>query len=553
MAAFAPAAIPPGRLPPAEAVAVARALGCPDLFVLDAADRFARERVLIQFLRCAAETGARLLVLSPDPAAADRIVESLASDRSLRVVRALADDENPLRPSQVVTALTGPRAGAGRAERLKREAAEAVAELEARLNRMDRAAEIRGKLEANERERAFAAHQAERTALEVERADLERSRPGFFARLFGFGPGRAKDERGRQIAERLKELDVACERIRSQLGEATRASQPAELEAEAKRLELSLRELLPQAAVDDTVENGTSPTATRDDLDRELTVARTRCRELNEAGTELIPRLLAETRIVIGTPGSLENDPVFAALTTSTPLFDRLVLDHAEELTDEVLDSLAPLASRWVLAGDAAAPVPPANGRNGRSSRLAEPSLLCRLARHLDREPWCLEGDRLIVRRTHLPAGRRAALVREALIDHPEVELAVMAEGEPVLAEIAFPAETAIPAAKSFLFTQLGEVALRPCGEPVWHRESRLTACWPILETDGEWIELEAGVRERVVGNGLASFTAAVDFDPTRWDAAAAEAWLADRIAPDSSRVARLPAAALALRPAAAR
>lgn len=579
LSAFAPGASPPGQLAPAEAAALARALGCPDLFLFDASERIVRERVVIQFIRRAAESGERLLVLSPDPAAADRIVETLGADHSLRIVRALADDENPVRPSPLVSRLTGAAAGANRAEQLKREAAQTVAAIEAKVERLERARVLHRKLDDIERERAALADQV--AALEVEvrskfvpvetgqpavlqqrraalQAELDRIRPGFLARLFGFGQTAARAQRLQELAAQIKQLDAECdsppaeERIATEVAArgAPFAARQAELDAEAVQIEQAIRESLPPATLDDTVENGSPAHAAGLDLERELAVARTRRQELAEAGPDLPRRLLAETHIVVGTPGSMENDPVFSALAAP---FDRLVLDHAEELTEEALDRLAPLAARWVLAGDAAAPIPTANGRPGRT-RSIEPSLLCRLARRFDREPWSLEGDRLIIRRAHLAPAQRSALVREPLIDHPDVELGVFGDGEPVLAEISFPASTAIPAAKSFLFTQLGEVVLRPCGEPVWHRsEDRLTACWPMLETAGEWIDLEPGIRELVVGRGLAAFTAAVTFDAAIWDQPASEAWLAARTAPDASRVARLPCDSPAPRPAYAR
>lgn len=399
-----------------------------------------------------------------------------------------------------------------------------------------------------------------RAKLVAERTELERTRPGLLSRLFG---GNRHASQWREIDGRIQQLEAEIESFRCRqtstsseemvAGIAARlqsfAPRQEELEAEIQRIERELHEVLPRATVDDTVENGATTHTARLKLERELTVARTRLQELNEAGTDLPRRLLAQVQVVVGTPGSLDNDAVYSAV--STP-FDRLVLDHAEELSEAALERLAPLATRWVLAGDAAPPAPVAHSRTGRS-RLNEPSLFCRLAGRFDREPWCFEAGRLVVRRAHLV--NRSALLREPLLDHPDVELGLSAtDEEPVLAEIAFPEGTAIPAAKSFLFTQLGEVVLRPCGEPVWHSGAdRLTACWPMLEVDGEWVELETGVRELVVGHGLAAFTGAVSFDPACWDEDSARTWLESRIPPQTSRVARLPCEARVPRPAISR
>ena len=116
-------------------------LACPDLFVIDAPDRAAREQVAGELIRLAAARGERVLALSPDPAAADRLAEIVAADPSIPVVRALADDENPLRPSPTATRLTSVAAGAGRVDRMGREAAAAVTEAGSRLARLTTAAE----------------------------------------------------------------------------------------------------------------------------------------------------------------------------------------------------------------------------------------------------------------------------------------------------------------------------------------------------------------------------------------------------------------------------
>src|SRR5205823_3259450 len=140
---------------------------------------------------------------------------------------------------------------------------------------------------------------------------------------------------------------------------------------------------------------------------------------------------------------------------------------------------------------------------------------------------------RLVCRLSHPTPERRRAMTREPLADRPDVELRFVPgeTGEPVLAEIAFPAGTAAAEAKAFVARELGEALLRPCGEPERHAAAdRITVRWPAADSagPGEWIDLEPGVREKVVGVGVAAFTAAVTFDPSAgWDAAAAEAWLA--------------------------
>src|SRR5205814_163482 len=103
---FAFPSIPTAPLPPAERSAaeydaVSRAAGCRDLFAIHA-DLVAGERVIADLARSVSD---RTLILSPDPAAADRVTERLLKC-GVPVLRALADDENPVRPSPAVSKAT---------------------------------------------------------------------------------------------------------------------------------------------------------------------------------------------------------------------------------------------------------------------------------------------------------------------------------------------------------------------------------------------------------------------------------------------------------------
>lgn len=616
----APAALPRPNAAPAERAAIARALACPDLFILDAPDRTVRERLIANCLRLAAERGERVLALSPDAAAADRIVEALAAECSSKVVRALADDENPQRVGAAAIRLSSRQQGAGRAEQLRREAALAISTLEAKLSRLERTRTLRTRREEIDRQRSSLAAEleslhdpaslenrgepdasalrerleairgrrdavlaplaAERAVLASKRTEKEAAfqaaltnagsvpkKSGFFARLFGAHPSGTPDKS--QIAaletevQSLANSDTALaaaietaaqpflDEIATSLREAAAIRRAAlektqrELEAEAARIDHSLREFQPRAAADDTVENGVSYSSRRGELERELAAARTRHDELTHAGSDLGRRLLAETQIVVGTPGSLGADPVFKAFGAA-PAFGLLVLDHAEELTEADFEALAALANRCVLVGDAALPEEPRSHLNGHAPRRThEPTLLARLARRLDAEPWAVEGDRLVFRLVPLAPEKRKSLAREPVLDHPHVELRVAGDGaDPILAEIAFPANTSVVQAKSFLFTQLGEVLLRPCGEKIWQASAeRFIASWPLLDSEGgDWVELEPGVRELVRGCGPMAFTAAISFDRSSWTEEQAEAWLAEH-APQASpsRLAVLP------------
>jgi len=618
----APVALAPADRTPAEHDAVARALGCPDVFVLDAPDRPARERVVADLARSAAARGERVLVLSPDPAACDRLVELLATPGS-RVVRALADDENPHRPSPVATRYTSAALGRGRVEAARRDAAHAAAGLEADHAALAAAAAAADELRAlaeryaalepdraaldarlaglDAEVRADAAREssplavmldglradhdaavaplaADRTAVAACRAEATAARQhlveiqteggkktGFFSRLLHKPKTPADptdldrqladlDREAKELADREAALQAEIDALAGRLAAEREKRIAADLAARRAGIDARLPALVAERdeivgryarrgkeldrvgvaapALLSTEAAGRAAadvSARRADAEGRLVVARDRLDEVTRAAADQVRQLLAEARVVVGTPGSLAADPTFAAdRDVADPPFALLVLDHAEELAEPDFTRLTRLAGRCVLAG--------AIGRPGGGASFA-----ARLARLLDREPWAVEGDRLVCRLAHpTPDGRGAS--REPVADRPEIELRVADDGgRAVLAAIAFPAAMRVADAKAFLVAQLGETCLRPCGDHHWrHAADCSTAHWPAAEcaAGGDWLDLESGVREWVVG----AFTAAVAFDPAAgWDAASAEAWLAARLPADRGRVAALP------------
>lgn len=617
--------LPSGERTAAEYDAIDRALGCRDLFVIHA-DLVAGERVIADLARSAPD---RVLVLSPDPAAADRVTERLLKC-GVPVLRALADDENPTRPSPAVSKATTAALGGAQLAQAKHAAAAAVTAAEQRIEKFavvakavarlievnallkkldDDLAELNARHQQIEAEVAneaagpsatafaeqikqrqidFDAHRAEWTAASTtaQKVAAEKGaevhalrqqhasathKSGFFTRLFGKAkPAVDADELKKHLeaaeaelaalaaaatarqaevdartaaslAERQKLLadEVAARRAAS---EAKRAA--AETERDRARAEGAALSKVISAAVPDD-DHATA--------ERELAAARERAAEVARSGPEALARAAAETRAVVGTPGCLAVDPLFAALTDDPP-FGLLVLDRAEELPETEFPRLARLAERWVLVGAAVTrddPRPPLNGstRAPRNGRPIEVPFVARVAKLLDRETWAAEGDRLVCRLVHLTPEQRRHITREPLADRPEIELRFTAsDAEPLLAEIAFPGTTALPAAKSFLFHALGEVLLRPCGDFAWaHEPGAITAIWPAADSarDAAWIDLEPGVREKVTGAGLFAYTAAVSFDLSAgWDAEKAAEWLGQYLPPPAiSRFAAVPRA----------
>ncbi len=627
---------------PAEYHAVTRALGCTDLFAIDCPDRVVRERLIADVVRAADE---RVLVLSPDPAAVDRLAEALGLHGALSVVRALADDENPLRPIPAVNRLTSAAAGTGRVEKLRQEATEAAAKLEAelaaiadaeaalpgirpladRVAALDREADAltarRDAVEAEvvtesgtsfaeslvrgraERDAACLPITAQRDTLRAERVEKEAllsqhkrhledagKKPSILSRILGLTRTQTDtatiDREMRDLeatlaalagqeAEKQAELDaadkrhesdrtkkIAAEVARRRAGiDVLHAKVSSERDAASARLAAWLR---------DVEKSGVAPLKPGESIDRiaadlaaraqqvraELDTTRECLDGLHHRGHELAREFLAAATVVVATPGSLRTDPVFEVAAEVG--FGLLVLDHAEELRQGDFLDLAPWAARWLLAGDSGRTSRP-QGNGQRTPRHVDPhaGFFKQLVHRLDRDPWTIDADRLVCRLVHLDPDERRALSCEPVLDRPEIELRVSGHnGDAVLAEIVFPADTPIAEARRFLASQLDEVLLRPCGDWRWDDGDSLIACWPIASAAAlpvaghsevgkpvveEWIELEVGVKEKITGTGLGAFTAAIAFDPANgWDRVKAEQWLDSHLPRHHSRVAVL-------------
>jgi hypothetical protein len=169
------------------------------------------------------------------------------------------------------------------------------------------------------------------------------------------------------------------------------------------------------------------------------------------------------------------------------------------------------------------------------------PGFFQRLWRHLHWDAWVRDGGRLVCRLRPVSPSQRPSLACEPLADRPEVELRIQAatDGVPQLAEVAFPPDTGLPAAKAFLFRELGEAPIpAPCAAPRWEETPDIVHC-ALFETDGvttaiaHRADLSGGVTELVGqrlgdGGGAAPwFTAALEFTRAAgWDRPKAETWV---------------------------
>jgi hypothetical protein len=200
--------------------AVARAVQTLDLFLIDGPVGTGKSRVAIEVVRQVAGRGRRALVLSPDPAALDAHLPTLA-DVGATLVRRLGPGETADRLPAPVAALTAASRQAAVRDNLVRRAAESLAAAEERARRAESLSPVWEELAAlAERQAARSAEQAalraRREALtdEVQR-DAESSgepAPFYVQRLRGVKNNYARrlvgwDERTAELARTRTEAE----------------------------------------------------------------------------------------------------------------------------------------------------------------------------------------------------------------------------------------------------------------------------------------------------------------------------------------------------------
>ena len=304
-------------------------------------------------------------------------------------------------------------------------------------------------------------------------------------------------------------------------------------------------------------------------LTAEAALARGWAADLAAHPADFAARFLAQVRVVVGPAPAAGVDPLVAPRPGDPgPAFDRLILADADHLGEPEFCAAARHAARWILVGDSGSLPPPGRGegrgggrfgvgvtphpnpppqggrgpdgsadgvasagrKTSRGSAPPRPSLFGKLWHRLHKRPWVAEGDALVARFLDVP---RTALKPEPLADRPDIEVRfVEVAGEASLAEVRFPPDLGPADAKAFLAAELGEVRLAPCGPVRWAEDAdRVTACWPAAEAAARapvWVDLEPGVREKVVGAGPDALTAAVVFDKSAgWSRESAAGWVA--------------------------
>lgn len=503
---FEPAAIGgPFSGPPAAARALALALGCPDLFLIDAHPGPDRDGFAAALAATGARAGRTVLLVAPDGTAADSLLSHLSADRDPPAARALAPDDRVDGLPDTVR----PRTTAAFRDREAAEHQRFVDEARTGLRAAESAAEAcREELSAKrrDRDRLPGDPDVRRSAIGQRIADAR-------DQLAGLAGHREPKGHFRSFVSLLWKGSA----------NGTVERRIATLEEQIAGWEGEIRGLNEQSTLTLLLDTELTQLAARvERCEADAAEARRRLESLGgQAADPVHP-------IVVAPLSALDHDPA----TRGT--FDTVVLTHAERITTELLDLLQRRSSRCVLVGS-------------RFARLSG-SLFADLFADRDTGKWVAEAGRLVYRARSVPGHRRNDLRSEPLADRPEIELRFLAgaAGDVELAEVVFPGTVSAAEAQTWLAAELDLQPVTPCGPHHWHDgPGPIRACWHLADTVPEppkaWAELGRGIKALVVGEGADAVTAAVTFDAEQWGQPAAEAWLADALGIVPPRAVRLP------------
>jgi hypothetical protein len=272
-----------------------------------------------------------------------------------------------------------------------------------------------------------------------------------------------------------------------------------------------------------------------------------RWRGLIERESDAVAAAWRDTvNLVAGPLAALSANAAFLARP-----FDLLIVDESHLLNESDLLPAAQKARRWVLLGEpssiAVAPRP-TRGQSRRSR--PKPDFFAKLWELLHWEAWSRENERLVYRLHPVPADARRALEVEPVADRPEIELRILpSAGEPILAEVAFPARMSMADATAYLFHELGEAPCQARVRTAWWTEDESGLVFRLTPSHGAGaappaLELGAGITLRMSApvNGCCPNDFAVGFNKgAGWDLAAAKTWVGEHlIKRDLGRTCRL-------------
>jgi len=257
--------------------------------------------------------------------------------------------------------------------------------------------------------------------------------------------------------------------------------------------------------------------------------------------------LASHATLLAVTTASLQSSSVAALLGDH---FDLVIIDQADRLTAEHIQTVTTLGQRCVLSGH-----PPLGTGclDSTSCTLTERSIFHELYHSLHpgltsaRCRWLQLDSAIVCQLTELDEAARSALESERLVDQTDVELRILNQpgSRPILAEVVFTGNSFdVPSAKAYLYQQLGELTLRPeAGHYQWVETGSLLQLefgqgTPTNQAHSR-LELEPGVFEVVARthrgppreSNESWSTVRLEFDRSEgWNRARAARWLREKI-----------------------
>ncbi len=410
-----------------------------------------------------------------------------------------------------------------------------LAEIKTRLSELDQASQRLAAEEATDRE--------ERSRLEKQRAaDREQTLLKELARRQTELEGRR-----RQLGEQELQLQTRIEELCRQW---TSASEPLSLGADGA---------LPDRAALQTAQQRWQ----RQLLAREQELARAQqwLTDVEESARTFRQQLTRRLNLVASTLAALPRDPLFGDQAGCVPIFDLLLLDDAEQVTEADFLGLARQARRWVLLGSPTEDLTTESTENTEEkqkrnryssvssvSSVVKPGFFAQLWERLHTDPrrlpyaWLLRQGRLCCRLHNVPPDQERWIQTEKVADQPDVELCILSvpRTRPVLAEVLFPQAMGIHQAKEYLYRELEELTVQAQAPSLrWlERPGQVVlqlASEELIDTCP--VTLEAGIRELVGAwsgegepgsEGAAPWqTCCLEFDTAAgWDRTRAEQWV---------------------------
>ncbi len=294
------------------------------------------------------------------------------------------------------------------------------------------------------------------------------------------------------------------------------------------------------------------------DCEQELARAGQWLTGVEETARTFEQQLARRINLVAATLGALPVDPLFGGKTSPAVVFDLLVLDDAEQVTEADFLALSGRGRRWVLLGSPT-PVedPEPVEHKAASSRVVRSAALrtgffAQLWERLHTDPrrlpyaWLVRQSRLCCRLHPIPPDQERWVQTEKVADRPDIELRIVSapRTRPILAEVLFPQAIGIHEAKEYLYRELEELTVQAQSPSLrWlERPGQIVLrLAPDELTDARPVALEAGLRE-LVGcrptnsepsreGGTPWQTCCLEFDTASgWTRDEAERWVERRL-----------------------